>query len=107
MTTAIRAAPFIAIALLFAVLAPARGDHYYVGHYTYAFPGPQAYRDPSVPVVYYVESDGRHVSAIGLDGKVLWNRDPFEDAGVKPYRVPKPLIVFIGKPPQPSHVSTK
>ena len=61
------------------------------------FHGAQTYKDPTSGVIYYVESDGRHVSAIDVDGKILWNVDPFVDAGMKPYRLPNPVIVYIGK----------
>ena len=33
---------------------------------------PQVLQDPKTKVIYYLESDGRHVSAISPDGKLLW-----------------------------------
>jgi hypothetical protein len=62
------------------------------------FRGPQIYKSARSGILFYVESDGRHVSALDPVGKILWCRDPFGDAGLKPYRVEKPLIVAIGPP---------
>ena len=53
---------------------------------------PKLLVDPKTRISYYLESDGRHVSAISPDGKILWHRDPFNDAGLWPYRVSKPVI---------------
>ena len=86
--------------LLFAVLAPASDTNQattYIAHYLEPFHGPQAYKDAGSGVIFYVESDGRHVAAIGPDGKVLWNRDPFSDARLEFYRTKTPRIVYIGK----------
>lgn len=58
---------------------------------------PYAYRDADSGIVFYVESDGRHVSAISPDGKLLWSRDPFADAHLPLYRTRAPRIVFIGR----------
>jgi len=60
------------------------------------FKGPIAYADPKLKTVFYVESDGRHVSAISFDGQILWTRNPFVDAKLEPYRVAEPKIVRIG-----------
>ena len=54
---------------------------------------PKVLLDPKTRVTYYLESDGRHVTAINAEGKILWHRDPFNDAGLWPYRVSKPVIV--------------
>jgi hypothetical protein len=62
------------------------------------FRSPLVYKSAKSGVLFYVESDGRHVSAIDPGGKILWCRNPFADAGLKPYRVAKPLIVEIGSP---------
>ncbi|SPE60187.1 exported hypothetical protein [Verrucomicrobia bacterium] len=48
--------------------------------------------DTNSRTLFYLESDGRHVSAIGADGKLEWCRDPFVDAQLQPYRFKKPLI---------------
>jgi hypothetical protein len=53
--------------------------------------------------LFYVESDGRHISAFGSNGKVLWTRNPFVDSGLQPYRYKKPVISrieFQSAPPQ-------
>ena len=70
----------------------------YVGKYDQPFPGPQAYRDADSGIIFYVESDGRHVAALSNEGKVLWHRDPFTDAKLQPYRTKQPRIVWIGQP---------
>lgn len=57
---------------------------------------PLSYRDARSGVVFYVESDGRHVSAIDATGKVLWTRYPFFDAKLLPYREDNPPIVYVG-----------
>ena len=93
--------------LFFAVVAIASDTNQAAGrivHYLEPFPGPQAYRDADSGIIFYVESDGRHVAAISPDGKVLWNREPMADAhleryhiGLESYRVKNPRIIFIGK----------
>lgn len=55
---------------------------------------PKVLVDPQTRITYYLESDGRHVSAIGSDGKLLWHRDPFTDGELWPYRVSKPVITY-------------
>lgn len=91
----------LASALLFiAVIATASDTSQtttYIAHYLEPFHGPQAYKDTDSGVIFYVESDGRHVAAISPDGRVLWNRDPFADAHLEFYRTKTPHIVFIGK----------
>lgn len=57
-----------------------------------------AYKDAKSHVLIYVESDGRHVAAISESGTILWNKDPFVDAKLEPYRSAKPKIVGIGPP---------
>jgi len=61
------------------------------------FLGPQTYKDASTGIIFYVESDGRHISAISKDGKILWHRDPFVDSKLEAYRVKHPVIVWIGE----------
>ena len=68
----------------------------YTAKYLTDFPGPQVYKDPISGTLLYVETDGRHVAAISRDGKLLWNRDPFNDARLPFYRTAKPQIVYIG-----------
>jgi hypothetical protein len=60
------------------------------------FPGPQVYKDPHSTTTLYVETDGRHVAAISGDGRLLWNKDPFEDGHLRFYRTKNPKIVYIG-----------
>lgn len=55
---------------------------------------PKAIQDPATKIIFYLESDGRHISAISPDGKLLWSRDPFVDAKLKPYRGPHPIICY-------------
>jgi hypothetical protein len=56
---------------------------------------PFAYKDPRSAISLYVESDGRHLAAIDSNGRLLWIRNPFEDAGLCPYRSPHPVIYEI------------
>jgi hypothetical protein len=58
---------------------------------------PHTFKDPDSGIVYYVESDGRHVTAINPEGKILWSRDPFADAKLDFYRTKTPRIVSIGR----------
>jgi hypothetical protein len=59
---------------------------------------PYAYKDTETGTVFYVESDGRHVSAISPEGKILWSRDPFADTHLPFHRTDTPpTIVFIGR----------
>jgi hypothetical protein len=53
---------------------------------------PMSYADARTSIVFYVESDGRHLAAIGPDGKLLWVRNPFEDRHFCPYRTARPVI---------------
>jgi hypothetical protein len=71
----------------------------YVGHFTLPYRGPVAYSDRATETMFYVESDGRHVSAIRFDGNVAWTRDPYVEAHLEraPYRVKHRRIVSIGR----------
>jgi hypothetical protein len=64
------------------------------------FPGqkakPLTYRDPDTGITFHVAGDGRHLSAVDQDGKLLWAKDPFKDAHLCPYRYARPIIVVIG-----------
>ena len=53
---------------------------------------PLAYKDPRTSITFYVESDGRHLSAIDKNGKLLWVKNPFEDSAGCPYRTARPVI---------------
>jgi hypothetical protein len=70
----------------------------YRGHYLTQFRGAQTYKDAESGIIFYVESDGRHLAAIDRDGKILWHRDPFADAKLEYYRTKTPQIVYVGKP---------
>lgn len=58
---------------------------------------PHTYKDADSGIVFYVESDGRHVTAINPDGHILWSRDPFADAHLEFYRTTTPRIIYIDK----------
>jgi hypothetical protein len=75
--------------------APMGAAHTYLDR-TSTLKGPIAYADATLKTVFYVESDGRHISAITFDGQVLWTRNPFVDAKLEPYRFAEPQIVRIG-----------
>jgi hypothetical protein len=59
---------------------------------------PQSYRDTTSGTMFYVESDGRHIAAIGANGRLLWVHDPFVEANLCPYRSAHPFIFWIGAP---------
>ena len=84
----------VALAIALAALTPRAGGTYVNGAIT--FRGPIAYADAALKTIFYVESDGRHVSAVSFDGRILWTRNPFVDAKLQPYRFPEPKIVGIG-----------
>jgi hypothetical protein len=50
-----------------------------ISHFTLEYNGPVAYSDRAAQTVFYAESDGHHLSAIGFDGKVFWTRDLYAD----------------------------
>ncbi len=45
---------------------------------------PQILRDPKTKVIYFLDTDRRHVTAISPDGKILWNCEVIPD-GAKEY----------------------
>ena len=94
-----RAGRLLMIFLSIVFLGAAQTTTYHVSSLT-PFPGPQVYKDPSSGTLLYVESGGRHVAAISIDGKLLWNRDPFTDAHLQFYRTKNPQIVYIGPAPK-------
>jgi hypothetical protein len=53
---------------------------------------PFTFQDTRTQITFYVESDGRHIAAVGLGGTLLWVRNPFEDEGLCPYRSARPVI---------------
>jgi hypothetical protein len=52
--------------------------------------------DPRSGLMLYLESDGRHMSAIARDGKIAWHRDLFDDPRL-PYAFPPPPQI-VGEP---------
>ena len=69
-----------------------------IAHATLPYQGPVAYVDKKLQAVFYAETDGRHLSAIAFDGRILWTRSPFVDAKLEPYRMAEPKIIRIGAP---------
>ena len=65
---------------------------------------PSTYRDPGSDITFYVESDGRHVAAIGAQGNLLWVRNPFVDNNMCPYRSAHPFIRSIGSVEDERHI---
>src|SRR4029077_17936043 len=59
---------------------------------------PSANLEAQSGIIIYVESDGRHLSAISREGKLLWARNPFVENNMCPYRSAHPFIVWIGPP---------
>ena len=60
---------------------------------------PLAFKEAKTGILLYAESDGRHIAGIDRDGKILWHKNPFEDAKLKPYRTRRPVVSFIGEAP--------
>jgi hypothetical protein len=57
---------------------------------------PVSYKDPGTSIAFYVESDGRHLAAMDSQGKLLWVRNPWEDAhAFCPYRTPRPVVASL------------
>jgi hypothetical protein len=59
-------------------------------------------KDEKAGVIFYFESDGQHVTALDKDGKVLWHRNPVEEAMLKGFakdgKTVRPIILFAGPP---------
>jgi hypothetical protein len=58
---------------------------------------------PCSDIVLHVEADGRTVWAANKSGARLWTEDPFERAGLKPYRYRRPIIRTISPQAMPSN----
>ena len=57
---------------------------------------PMVYKDPRTSIALYVESDGRHIAATDEQGKLLWVRNPWEEAhSFCPYRTPRPVVASL------------
>ena len=79
-----------------ATLLHAQESRPYIGRYDRPFPGPQAYVPAGGSTLLYVETDGKHLSAIALTGEILWTKVPHEETGLEAYRTDNPRIVYIG-----------
>jgi hypothetical protein len=53
------------------------------------------YKDPRSAISLSVDNDGRSLVATDSSGRILWVRNPFEDARLCPYRTPRPIIYEI------------
>jgi len=58
---------------------------------------PLTYRDAATGTLFYVESDGQHLSAIGKDGKLIWTKS----WNMCPYHADVPHIISMNYAPQP------
>jgi len=63
---------------------------------------PFVFAIPCSDITLHVEADGRTVWAADASGTRLWTEDPFERAGVKPYRYRRPMIWTISPPATPA-----
>ncbi|WP_457310517.1 hypothetical protein [Sphingomonas sp. UYAg733] len=59
-------------------------------------PRPLTYKDPRSNILFFVGRDGRRVTAIAPDGKIVWDVEPLADAGLDPYRTNHAMIRYIG-----------
>lgn len=73
-----------------------RSDHPQDSNYMWSRPSP--YVDQQTGVTYSVARDGRHVTARASNGRLIWKRNPFQDAKLGAYRVSHPRINTIGEP---------
>jgi hypothetical protein len=95
-----RAAGFLAMVLLILLTGAAQEPNFDAAGYPEIQFGAETYKDPNSGIIFYVESDARHVSAISQTGKLLWTRDPFNDAHLVLYRTKHPQIAQIGPGPK-------
>jgi hypothetical protein len=63
----------------------------------FALHQPYLLNDPRTGLMLYVESDGRHVAAITREGRILWQRNLFDDPKLESEIPPPPD--FPGEPP--------
>jgi hypothetical protein len=55
-----------------------------------------SYKDPRTSIAIYVESEGRHIAAMDVQGKLLWVRNLWEEQHVFcPSRTPRPVVVSL------------
>jgi len=83
---------------LLCLLPNSVGAEPFIAHAVEPYRGPVAYVDKKSRLVLYAETDGKHLSAIDSEGRVLWTRSPFADAHLKPYRVAEPRIIQVYAP---------
>jgi hypothetical protein len=88
----------VVVAILLCCSSTAVGAEPFIAHATEPYRGPVAYVDKASRLVLYAETDGKHLSAIDFEGRVLWTRSPFTDAHLKPYRVAEPRIIHVYAP---------
>ncbi len=62
-------------------------------------PLPYAYRDAS-GITFYVESDGRHVSAIDTNGNLQWTKDTLSEPNLEFFRTNNARINYIRRNPR-------
>ena len=58
---------------------------------------PHSYKDDDSGIIFRVESDGRHVTAMNPDGRILWSKDTLADSHLESYRTNNAHIVYIHK----------
>jgi hypothetical protein len=54
---------------------------------------PMVLVDRLTKISYFLDSDGRHITAIDPAGKLLWRADPFVDSKLDSYRYSHPIIL--------------
>ncbi len=64
------------------------------------FVTPRVLNDRDTGVSYFLDSDGRHVSAVSPAGKLLWRVDPLDEAHCSAYRYDRPVILYFAVPEQ-------
>src|ERR1017187_2116399 len=61
---------------------------------------PHIYKDEDTGIIFYIESDGHHISALDKEGQILWCSRPAKDRNLPPYSEMQPhlnpSIVWIG-----------
>jgi hypothetical protein len=62
------------------------------------FVTPRILVDHETGISYFLDSDGRHVSAVSPAGKLIWRVDPFEEVRLEPYRVAHPVLLYFDFP---------
>jgi hypothetical protein len=60
---------------------------------------PLSFAVPGSDITLHVAADRRIVSALDSSGRQIWTEDPFDAAGMRPYRFARPFIVRIAPLP--------